>query len=227
MTSKRPLVVELIGPPGAGKSTVSRLLCAQERRVRPALGIWGLPRPLLARHAVRLLPELLATPGSTRAASLEIALQRIRLSAFHPFLVREARAPHRVIQMDEGPIFALVWLRMFHPGALEASPLRRWWEREVARWSEAVDAVVLLDAPDRVLTERIRTRSKPHPVKDGTDGEILDFIAGFRAAFAQLAADLVTPTGGPTILSVSTAREGAEQVARRILKALNQECHVG
>src|SRR5207253_8094260 len=93
----------------------------------------------------------------------------------------------RLVVLDEGPVFALAWLQVF--GAerlLRSTAYKRWVQRTLADWARVLDAVVLVDAPDPVLSQRIRARVKPHLVKDQSDQQITAFAARFRAAFASV-----------------------------------------
>ena len=49
---------------------------------------------------------------------------------------------------------------------------------------------MFIDASDITLADRIRTRDKPHTVKDLPDAEIFGFSAGFRRAFERAIGEL-------------------------------------
>ena len=56
MKRNRGVVVELVGPAGAGKTTLAQGVSAVDPTVRAGLSLWGLPRPKLFEAALPLLP---------------------------------------------------------------------------------------------------------------------------------------------------------------------------
>src|SRR6267142_2840828 len=111
--ASRPIVVELVGPAGVGKSALAERLLARHDVVRAS--VWNLPRALLLESGVRSLPQLVRLCIVTRALPREELKQIVRLNALRLF-VRRRVAGARVVVLDEGPVFALSWLRVFgHP----------------------------------------------------------------------------------------------------------------
>src|SRR5256886_17493197 len=98
----RPLIVELVGPAGVGKSALAQRLLAQPDVVRAS--VWNLPAALLIESAVRSLPLLLRLCVVTRALPREELKQIVRLNALRLFVGRRVgRAA--VVVLDEGPGF--------------------------------------------------------------------------------------------------------------------------
>ena len=158
MSRERAVVVELVGPAGAGKTTLARGVTAADSTVRSGLSLWGLPRHRLVRSAVALLPTILgASIRRTPLRAGELA-QMIRLGALRHEVEDEA-ARHRVIILDEGPVFALSWLEVFFSRNGDRVPAS-WRRRVVAEWATLLDVVVFIDACDITLANRIRTREK-------------------------------------------------------------------
>ena len=115
-------VVEVAGPAGSGKSTVSRWLTQRSQVV--AASIWGLPRPLYAASAVRVLPAIGALVGAARWLPWEETEQLIRLDAIvlldgaDPLLVERLRSrakAHPLKQSSDEELyeFAAAYRRAF------------------------------------------------------------------------------------------------------------------
>ena len=110
----------------------------------------------LQRHGAPAAPghAAAAVRGSkSRLRAGEIA-QMVRLGALRRAVRREADR-HRVILLDEGPVFALSWLDVFFARNGDRVPAA-WRQHVVADWSQLLDVVVFIDASDVTLAERIR-----------------------------------------------------------------------
>jgi shikimate kinase len=217
-----PFIVELVGPAGAGKSTLSRALSERDRTIRVGLGLWGLPRPLLTRTAIRLMPSLIGACCTPSLVSGRTLTQVVRLSSLYRLLAREARTDHGMVLLDEGPVFALSWFFVFHREAIASGSLSRWWHEAIEQWAMALNAVVLLDAPDPILARRIRARAKPHLAKSQTDREIATFLASFRAAFDHVLAGL-TARSTTKLIAFDTDQQTPDQTAEKIWTTLDAE----
>jgi hypothetical protein len=140
------------------------------------------------KSAVGLLPTILASVVRKGRLRWDEIGHMIRLDALRPTL-RRMKARHRVVMLDEGPVFGISWLdlafadRGTHPPA-------RWRRRALARWADLLDSVILLDADDAVLATRIRTRTKSHRMVKGSDVAIGRFAKGFRSAFGSVIDEL-------------------------------------
>lgn len=217
------MLVELVGPAGAGKS----LLADRLRARGPAEGevvrasVWNLPRALILESALRSLPVLLRMCVETRTVPRPELEQIVRLNALRLFVKR--RVGHaRLVVLDEGPVFALSWLRVFGHPRIQNGRLEPWWRRTLQDWAGTLDRVVLLDAPEPVLVSRIRGRQKPHDIfRQMTDAQILDLIARYRTAFDGVLGAL-TAAGRPEVLTLAAADEGGstERLEDAVLAAL-------
>ncbi|MFN2572380.1 MAG: hypothetical protein ABR537_12360 [Gemmatimonadales bacterium] len=217
MNRNRGVVVELVGPAGAGKTTLAQDVSAVDPSVRAGLSLWGLPRPKLFEAVVPLIPTFLnaALRPSRRLQWGEMA-QMIRLGALRRVVKDEAKK-HRVILLDEGPVFALSWLDFFFARNGDRAP--SWRRRAVADWASLLDVVVFIDASDSTLAQRIRTREKDHMVKQGSDEEIYGFAAGFRKAFDRVIAE-ISKAGHLVVDALRTDRGQQQENAGLLISTL-------
>jgi hypothetical protein len=100
-----------------------------------------------------------------------------------------------------------------------ASAWRAWVAAKQASWLGTLDAIVVLDAPDGVLDDRICGRDKAHRLKALAVEERLAGIARWRATLAPViaAAERAVPE---RVLRLDTAHRSAASVADAILGSL-------
>jgi AAA domain len=217
----RPLRLELVGPAGAGKSTLSVSLVGQ---LHGAPGeIWGLPVLPLLLNGAQLIPTFTGLWLHSRSLLWDETRHMVRLRTLQRAL-HLSGSDDDVLVFDEGPIFALAWLRGFGHETLRQQPSAEWWRRALKDWASLVDAVVVLDAPDHVLAARIRARPQPHEVKEYPDADIIQWMARFRQALEWVLAQMAGH-GGPTVVRLFSEDEPADRIAERLVNQLRGMPH--
>ena len=219
-----PFLVELVGPAGAGKTTLFWALSRRSGRIlHGSLPYYrGLAdMPFYVRNGLLLTPTLLrlCQTNGRRLTRREIAWMAI-LQGWHSAVRQRASSSSTAIVLDQGPVFLLARLFWLGPEGLRGQTAEKWRKSMYAHWAAALDLVVWLDASDAVLLARIRTRDKWHAVKDRSESEALEFLSRYRAAYGQVMAALTANGGGPKVLRVDTARESLEGVVDRVLTEL-------
>jgi broad-specificity NMP kinase len=216
---RTPFLIELAGPAGVGKTTLSRALVGRGGVVTAA--IWGLPTLSLIGNGVRLLPSLLENCRRSGSLLWDESRHMVRLVTLHRALAGGKPAGTQVMLFDEGPIFALAWLRGFGHEIMRSEASEAWWRDTLRDWAGLMDVVVVVEANDALLARRIRTRPHGHEVKEFSDPEIVAWMARFRAALSWVLAGLAAE-GGPAVLRVTTDREPPEILAERVGAALDR-----
>lgn len=212
--ARGPTIVELVGPAGAGKTTLARALVAAG--VRP-----GAPPPrrayavALVTGAVRLLPALVEHRGSSRWFGRGELRSIAYLDAWH----RQVRRGREVILFDQGPVYRLAFLKEFGPDLVASRSFTTWWSAALERWAQTLDLVVLLDAPDEVLIDRVNERGRSHAIKEADDRAARDFLARYRSAFDEVVGAMAV-LGGPEIVVFDTAATVPDEVERAVAARL-------
>ncbi len=218
-----PLIVEIIGPAGAGKTTLSRVL--SERGENILIGAEIELRkmehiPIFVSNAPLLLPVTLRRCRHSRWFTWDEIKALVYLKAWPRVLRQQATNNGTTILLDHGPIFKLATLLAFGPDKLRSQDFEPWWNRMFRQWAYTLDMVIWLDAPDTILKERINTRDQRHVVKEKSELEIFQFLARYRISYEQILEKL-RANGGPTLLQFDTYRASIEQIVDEILAACN------
>lgn len=210
----RPITVELVGPPGAGKSTIFEGLLSRDHRIEPRpipskrsyLGPMGRNVPLVLLMALR---------HRTLSCFAGDGLQSLAYLRVLPRML-EDRPSERVVVFDQGPIFLLTRPGVLHPR------LATWHAQALDTWSALLDVVVLLDAPDEMLVDRINARSKEHRIKGASVDTAAAFIAQSRAVYSKALDGLDARAAAPTILRLDTSRLPVDRAVEDIIAAVER-----
>ena len=221
---QRPLLImELVGPAGAGKTTLSRVLTHRNTMIQIGSDI-ELRKikyvPVILRNTISLLPIFLRQLRYGRWFTWDEIKALVYLEGWPKVLRLEAANGDTTILLDHGPVFKLATLNEFGPENLKTDRFEMWWNSMFKRWASTLDIVIWLDAPDPVLEKRINSRDQRHAVKGKTESEVVDFLARYRMSYEETLAKLKTD-GGPRLLQFDTSRISIEQVADEILSAIN------
>jgi thymidylate kinase len=218
MARIRPVLVEIAGVAGAGKSTVVRLL-EREPGWRRAEFI-SARRPRHVARILRALPRLAPILVRNLAMAPRLSWADVKLLAYvtgwHGGLDRSAEG---VTLLDQGPLYALVRLKAQGRGVGRTPAFARWWDGELARWASELDVVVALDADDEVLLGRIDGREQRHLAKGATRDDASRFLARYRALFAEAIERIELP-GAADVVRLDTGSTRPEGVAADVRSAV-------
>ncbi len=220
---RTPRLVEIVGPAGAGKSTLCQALIAASNRIRLS-NFPDVRRPSAAPfflwQGARAVPSLLRRPGSSsrRLTRREFAWLSI-LHGWPALLQRQWERDHQLTVLDQGPVYLLTELCEFGPQYLRNQPPDRDWQALYANWAALLDAIVWLDAPDRVLARRINGREKAHLVKAKPAKTVFHFLHSFRAGYQCTISRLSAGNPGLQLLQFDTERQTPDQIAGQLVAA--------
>jgi len=215
------LIVELVGPAGAGKTTLSRVLSQRDEKILTGAEI-ELRKlehiPIFFGNVPFLLPMFLRRYQPGRSFTWEELKYLVYLRGWPRLLSHQALNNGTVILLDHGPVFKLATLNAFGPARLKSHDFENWWRDMLYQWSCTLDLVIWLDAPDTILMERINNRDQRHAVKETSEQEVANFLACYRASYEYILTKLKA-NGRPNLLQFDTNQASIEQIADGILVA--------
>lgn len=218
----RPRIVEIIGPAGAGKTTLCNMLSRYGSDIR--LGNFPDVRKVtnalfFILYGTRLIPALIdiSRHYGGRLSRREFAWLAI-LNGWSNVLQRELKRNNDIILLDQGPVYLLTETSEFGPEYLRRKTAAKLlWQDLYSRWADVLDVVVWLDAADTDLTERIRRREKGHPVKDRSIETTFEFLVCYRRAYERTISRLLANHPGLKILRFDTSRTSPQEIASQLL----------
>ena len=214
-----PLLVEVLGPAGSGKTSVARALRSGNDPIRIGL---GLGRSAYLRSLLLKVVPFVAVWIRDRRRGRWFDQRDMRsiafLDAWHRAVEQRRSRDELVVLFDHGPLYRLARLREFGPAITRSERFQRWWDAEWEVWVDALDVVVWLDAADDVLIRRVGQRGHWYLSRDLSDEERHRFLHRYRKAFAE-----IIPGGsqdGPMILRYRSDDRSIDEIAGDVRRAL-------
>ncbi|UCF27883.1 MAG: hypothetical protein JSW42_14865 [Chloroflexota bacterium] len=218
----QPVVCEFMGPAGAGKTTLINALLHQSNRFH--LDFY-LPRikkiPYFISNTYLLLPTYLRHYRHSKWFTWRETRSMVYLRTGLDVLGQKATSNGRITVLDHGPIYRLAFLREFGPEITKSQLYRDWWTELLNQWVITLDLLVLLDAPNDVLLDRIRDRDRKHSIKDADKPEAYEFLDRYRMSFDQTIAESTDGRQLP-IIRFDTNKLSVDQIVEKLLVVFNQ-----
>lgn len=220
-----PLVVELVGLAGSGKTTLAKCLGQYYKKILigPELELRKFKNiPIFAAQAPSLMPILLQRCPSSRWFTWDEIKAMAYLNGWHRMLSQQSMSNITTIILDHGPVFKLATLNAFGPERLKGQGVESWWDKMFEQWAQILDIVIWLEAPNAILRERINSRAQKHYVKEKSEPEVNRFLAKYRKSYEQILAKLKAHNG-LSILKFDTNSTTLDQIVNNILEACNSK----
>lgn len=221
ISEKKPLVVEILGPAGAGKSTLARALSERDNNFLADIPLSRKDKiPFFVSNTILMLPPYVRNYRHSNWFDWREARSMAYLKAALHALEKKSPDNEMVTLLDHGPIYRLTFLREFGPEITTSNTFERWWTRLLNEWIDALDMVIWLDAPNDVLLKRIRNREQIHTIKQKSETEAYEYLDSYRNSFEQLIAESGADNQ-MTLIRFDTHQESVAQIADEVLSIFN------
>jgi deoxyadenosine/deoxycytidine kinase len=221
MNNMVPRIVEIVGPAGAGKTT----LCQALSHCNESIHLSNFPdvrkisnAPFFIWNGLQITPALLSLSqrNSRKLTRREFAWLSI-LYGWPGVLQKELKKNDRTIILDQGPVYLLTETSEFGPEYLRRQRAENLWWDLYSRWADMLDMIVWLDAADTDLLKRIRSRDKGHVVKNESVETTFEFLDSYRKAYEWTISNLSANHLGLKVLRFDTSRKSPEEIASQLL----------
>ena len=215
-------IVELIGPPGVGKTTLGKICMIRNNNLQ----IYRAPYfrnvkhiPFFIKNLISLVPTLIQMRHQTNAGWLtkrDIVLMTI-LRGWDHVLVRKIPENNQTVRLlDEGAIGFLARLHGFGSTLLKTQSAQDWREQTYRQWASSIDFVVQLNAPMPVLVERVRGRQDQYEMKEMSNSEVAEHLLRIQESLQHVLVTLQDNLKSPKILSFDTVEKSPEQICDEV-----------
>lgn len=220
--NEHPMLVELVGVAGSGKSTLRNMLKEMnpqiDRVVPPPKRDYVIP---VLKVYYRWLPLYLSSYSKTRWFTTKEIKILCYLDYWLPYLRRCAVERDMVVLLDPGSIFWLTALKTFGPELTKDPKFQTWWETMRKKWMSAVDIFVWLDAPTELLIQRVLDREEWHESKLMTYDETKESFDLYRKGYGELIGQ-ISKRRKNHVLRFQTDRTSSEEIFNQVRELLEE-----
>ncbi|MGA2504248.1 MAG: hypothetical protein ABSG01_09180 [Anaerolineales bacterium] len=213
-------IVEIVGPAGAGKTTLCHALnrCSESIRLGNFPDVRKLSAvPFFIGNGLKISPYLLNLHQHNGRKLLRREFAWLSILYGWPVVLKKELNNQKVIILDQGPIYLLTELKEFGPEYLREEKAGKFWLDLYSRWAGMLDMIVWLDAADVILLDRIRSRSKEHVVKNESVQATFEFLASFRKAYERTISNFESNQSNLKILRFDTSHRSPEGIASQLI----------
>lgn len=223
VVNRPTILVELVGPAGAGKTTLFYALRRRSRCLKaidPPFYKKLVDSSFFFKHCFLALPTFLRlykNKNNDKFLSRQEITWILILNGWHHLLRRGNANDRKVIVLEHGPVFMMAHLYQFGPKCLRSQSANKWWKDMYNQWATTLNILVWLDTSNERIIERIRSRDEWHRMKDKPALEVFDFLAHYRAGYEKLISMLTSNPNGPKLLRFDTGQEPLDRIVNKLL----------
>lgn len=215
-----PLIIEIVGPAGVGKTTLLNTLLQRNQDIVTDLNISKIHHLIvLLNHILTFFPTYFNRFKSTRWFTVREFRSMVYLVTWIKIIKQYKYSQYSSIVFDHGPIYRLAMLREFGPIITKSNVYKKWWNHLFDQWTNILDIIILLDAKNELLIKRIQSRQRYHYVKGKSNQEKIEFLIRYRKSY-QYVIEKMTSNQGPRLLQFDTSKKSPVQIVEELLKTL-------
>jgi hypothetical protein len=218
-----PLVLELVGPAGVGKSSVATALqkCGGGAFIQPQASK-ALSSFRFARGAVEV-----AVPFASQFSRIPSRpWYRFAIMAQlrgYQQMMRKWEGQQAVLVLDQGPVYLMSILqRALARDGSDSESFIRYWNETLQYWADRLSLIVNMQASDELLFKRIQSRGTPHPLLGKGKNSAAPFFRRGDESRSSIFALLQQRSRSLNMMTISVGQKTIEEMAKDICASASQ-----
>ncbi len=217
-------IVEIVGLAGVGKSSLASVLLALDpsmvegRRISVKEIVQS---PFLLNRVLKTIPQLSWQMRCGDRPTVQVTKDFVYANTWDHVLREQASASKSCVLVDQGPIFKLATLHGFGPEILRKEHSRWWWDRTFDRWTDSLSTIVHVVAPEDILGNRVRRRSKFHVLKQMDAKQQSEFFLIYRNSF-EFVINEFRERKKVSVINIDSSFNTVDETAMNLLNEINQ-----
>ena len=220
-----PTILEIVGLAGSGKTTILQSLAKRNNKYHRSCFSFKTIEyiPFLLESSPLLLRMFWSSYRNRNSRWItfhEIKLM-MRLMTLHNVLDRKTLNGDLIV-LNHDLVFMLTVIHGFVLKTIKDRNLEEWWNGMLRGTAFVLNKIIWLDAPDKILRERILNRDTRHRVNKISENDAYELFSLYRLSYEYIISRLTVINSQLEVMRFNTHEDSPDQIVGKIITVFDR-----